>query len=102
MKTIWYIAKKDLLQTLRDWNSFILLLAVPLVLITIVGLAVNNLSGSPSRQIGITVAVSNQDGGAVGEAMVDALKVDTDQLKIIVNQYKDTRQVTDQIVNNDE
>ena len=30
MRTTWYIAKKDLLQTLKDRNSFLLLLAVPL------------------------------------------------------------------------
>ena len=57
MKTVWYIAKKDLLQVLKDRSSFILLLAVPLVLITVIGLAFNNLFGSGSSQLTISVAV---------------------------------------------
>jgi linearmycin/streptolysin S transport system permease protein len=100
VQTIWYIAKKDLLQALKDRNSFILLLAVPLVLITAIGLAFDNLFGSDSSQIIITVAVSNQDGGSVGTAIVNALKINTNQLKITVNQYQDTQQVTDQIADN--
>lgn len=100
MKTIWYIAKKDLLQVLKDRNSFILLLAVPLVLIAVVGLAFGNIFGSSSSQITITVAVNNQDTGYVGTSIVDALKVNTDQLKIIVNSYNSSGQVTDQVANN--
>lgn len=100
MQTIWYIAKKDLLQALKDRNSLLLLLAVPLVLITAVGLAFDNLFGSSSSQLTITVAVSNQDSGSVGTAIVNALKINTYQLEITVNQYKDTQQVTDQIANN--
>jgi ABC-2 type transport system permease protein len=100
MQTIWYIAKKDLLQVLKDRSSFILLLAVPLVLITAIGLAFDNLFGSGSSQITISVAVSNQDGGSVGTAIVNALKINTDQLEITVNQYQDTQQVIDQIADN--
>jgi ABC-2 type transport system permease protein len=102
MRTIWYIAKKDLLQALKDRNSFILLLAVPLVLITVIGLALNNIFGSGSSRITIAVAVSDQDGGAVGRAIVEALKIDTDQLEIAVNQYRDAQQVADQVANNDD
>ena len=100
MRTIWYIAKKDLLQTLKDRNSLILLLAIPLVLITAVGLAFGNLFGGRSSQITITVAVSNQDGGPVGAGIVNALKINTSQLAISVNQYQDAQQVVDQIANN--
>ena len=50
MKTLWYIAKKDLLQVLKDRNSLIFLFAVPLVLVAVIGLAFGNffegLSGS--------------------------------------------------------
>jgi ABC-2 type transport system permease protein len=99
MKNLWYIAKKDLLQILRDRNSLILLLIVPLVLIIVIGLAFGNLFGSGSAQITITVAVSNQDSGYLGKSIVDALHINTDKLKITVNQYTDTRQVTDQVVN---
>ncbi len=99
MKTIWYIAKKDLLQTLKDRNSFFLLLAVPLFLIAVVGLAFGNIFGGGTSQITITVAVSNQDNGSVGAAIVSALRINTDQLKITSNQYTDTQQVTDQVAN---
>ena len=100
MKTMWYIAKKDLLQTLKDRNSFFLLLAVPLILIAVIGLAFGTLFGSGSSQITITVAVSNSDSGFVGTSIVKALKINTNQLKITVNQYRDTQQVTDQVANN--
>src|SRR5207248_1877702 len=97
MKTIWYIAKKDLLQVLKDRNSFFLLLAVPLVLIAVIGLAFGNIFDSGSSQIAITVAVSNQDSGYIDTSIVNALKVNTSQLQITVNQYNDPKQVTDQV-----
>ncbi|HLH63786.1 MAG TPA: ABC transporter permease [Ktedonobacteraceae bacterium] len=100
MKTAWYIAKKDLLETLKDRNSFILLLAVPLVLIAVIGLAFGNIFGSGSSQISITVAVSNQDNGYVGTSIINALKINTNQLQITVNQYNSPGQVTDQVANN--
>lgn len=100
MKNLWYIAKKDLVQILRDRNSLIFLILVPLVLILVVGLAFGNLFGSSSGPIMITVAVSNQDSGFVGKSIVDALHINTDQLKITVNQYNDPGQVTDQVANN--
>lgn len=100
MKNFWYIAKKDLLQIIRDRNSLFLLLIVPLVLIVVIGFAFGNLFGSGSSQITITVAVSNQDSGFVGKAIVNALHINTDKLKITVNQYNDPNQVTDQVANN--
>lgn len=100
MKNLWYIAKKDLLQILRDRNSLFFLLLVPLLLIIVIGFAFGNLFGSGSSQITITVAVSNQDNGEVGKAIVNALHINTDQLKITVNQYNDPNQVTDQVANN--
>ena len=100
MKNLWYIAKKDLIQILRDRNSLIFLILVPLVLILVIGLAFGNLFGSSSGPITITVAVSNQDSGFVGKSIVDALHINNDQLKITVNQYNDPGQVTDQVANN--
>ena len=100
MKNLWYIAKKDLLQILRDRSSFILLLIVPLVLIAVIGLAFGNLFGSGSSQIVIGVAVSNHDSGFVGKEIVNALNINTDKLKITVKQYNDPKQVTDQVANN--
>jgi ABC-2 type transport system permease protein len=100
MKNLWYIAKKDLLQILRDRNSFILLLIVPLVLIAVIGLAFGNFFGGGSSQITIGVAVSNQDSGFVGKEIENALNINTDKLKITVVQYNDPKQVTDQVANN--
>jgi len=100
MKNLWYIAKKDLLQILKDRNSLFFLLLVPLVLIVVVGFAFGNLFGNGSSQITITVAMSNQDSGEVGKAIVNALHVNTDKLKITVNQYNDPSQVTNQVANN--
>lgn len=100
MKNLWYIAKKDLVQILRDRNSLIFLILVPQVLILVIGFAFGNLFGSSSGPIAITVAVSNQDSGFVGKSFVDALHINNDQLKITVNQYHDPGQVTDQVANN--
>jgi ABC-2 type transport system permease protein len=100
MKNLWYIAKKDLLQILRDRTSLFFLLAVPLVLIVVVGFAFGSFFGSGSNQITITVAVSNQDSGFLGKDIVNALQISTDKLKITVNQNNNPSQVTDQVANN--
>src|SRR5436305_12028158 len=101
MKNLWYIAIKDLKQIFRDRASLIFLLLVPLVLIIVIGFAFGNIFfGSGSSQITITVAVNNQDTGSVGKAIVDALQINTDQLKITVNQYNTPGQVTDQVAHN--
>ncbi len=94
MKTAWYIAKKDLLLVLKDRNSLVLLLVVPLFLIIVVGEAFGGLYSSGPSQIDINVAVNNQDSGYVGTAIVDALKINTSQLKITVESYNNAGQVT--------
>lgn len=99
MKAVWYIAKKDLLQVLKDRNSFILLLIVPFILILTVGAAFGSLFNSGSNQIDVTVAVSNQDNGYVGKTILSALNINNSQLKITVKQYSDPAQVK-QIVSN--
>ncbi|GCE08673.1 ABC transporter permease [Dictyobacter aurantiacus] len=96
MKTLWYIAKKDLLQVIKDRNALILLLVVPLALITVVGFALGNLYGDGSSQIKIKVALSNHDAG-IGNTITRSLKVDTKDLLITVSQYSDTAQVTDRV-----
>ncbi len=96
MKTLWYIAKKDLLQVLKDRSSFLLLLVVPLVLIAVIGFALGGIN-SGSSQIAITVAVANQDNGYIGKAVVDTLKINKGSLKITVNQYSNVNNVTQQV-----
>ncbi len=99
MKNLWYIARKDLLELIKDRNSIFLLLVMPLVLITIIGFAFGNIFGGGSSQITITVALSNQDGGFAGKAIVQALQINTSQLKITVNQYSDPNKVKDEVAN---
>ncbi len=96
MKTLWYIAKKDLLQVLKDKSSFLLLLVVPLALIAVIGAAFGSFT-SGSSQITVTVAVNNQDNGYVGKAVVDSLKISTNSLKITVNQYSGVDKVTQRV-----
>ncbi len=100
MKTLWYIATKDLLQVFKDRNSLILLLFVPLALIVVVGFALGSLFGTGSTQISINVAVNNQDTGQnayIGKTILSALKINTSQLAITVNEYSDPAKVTQQV-----
>jgi ABC-2 type transport system permease protein len=99
MKNLWYIARKDLLQTLKDRNSFFFLLLMPLILITVIGFAFGSFFGG-SSQISIEVAVNNQDSGFLGKAIVQALNINTSSLKITVDQYNNPGQVKDQVANN--
>lgn len=100
MKNLWYIARKDLLQTLKDRNSFFFLLLMPLILITVIGFAFGSFFGNGSTQIDIEVAVSNQDNGFLGKAIVQALNINTSSLKITVDSYNDPAKVKDQVANN--
>src|SRR5260370_12395741 len=85
MKNLWYIAKKDLLQILKDRSSLFFLLLVPLILIVVVGFAFGNLFGSGSSQVTITVAVSNQDSAFLGKSGVQALSRTPISLHLPVN-----------------
>src|SRR2546430_768488 len=93
MKTVWYIARKDLLQTFKDRGSIIFMLAIPMILIAVLGSALTNIGGS-SGPIQVTVAVSNQDSGYVGQTLEKVLDINTNQLHITVKNYSDSQQVT--------
>jgi ABC-2 type transport system permease protein len=100
MKTLWYIAKKDLLQIVRDRNGLILMLVVPLILISIVGFAFGSFYGNGSSQVQIVVALNNQETGRdafLGKAISAALKVNTSQLVITTKQYQQANQVLEQV-----
>jgi ABC-2 type transport system permease protein len=100
MKTLWSIAKKDLLQIAKDRSALILMLMVPLVLIAIVGFAFGSFYGNGSSQIQITVALNNQEtapGSFVGKDIASALKVNTRQFAITVNEYRNPAQVIAQV-----
>jgi ABC-2 type transport system permease protein len=100
MKTLWYIAKKDLLQIIKDKNALILMLAVPLILISIVGFAFGSFYGDGSSQIHITVALNDQETARdafIGKTIASALKINSSQLAITVNEYRHPAQVIEQV-----
>src|SRR5579884_3758106 len=100
MKTLWYIAKKDLLQVIKDRNALILMLAVPLILIAVVGFAFSSIYGDGSTQISVKVALSDQDiasNAFVGKAVENALNINTKQLVITLDKYNDPAQVSKQV-----
>jgi ABC-2 type transport system permease protein len=99
MKMLWYIAKKDLLQVLKDRNSFILLLIVPLMLITILGAALGNGFGESDDTAAFTVAVSNKDDGFIGDILIKALKAKNSNYTITIDKYNNTSQVKQQVDN---
>ncbi len=99
MKTLWHIAKKDLLQVLKDRNSFILLLIVPVILVAILGAAFSNDIGGNSKPAEFTVAVSNKDDGYIGDTLIKALQAKNDSFKITIRKYNSAAQVSQQVTN---
>ncbi len=97
MRTVWYVAKKDLAQVVKDRWGLIILLAVPLLLITVVGFALGNIFGSGSTQISMTVALDNQDNGYVGTTVEQALKINNSQLVVTINHYNNSADVQQQV-----
>lgn len=71
MRKIWVIAQKELYQTYTDVNLLLIMLATPVVLATIIGLALGGAADGDS--IGdIPVAIVNQDEGDFGSVIVSA------------------------------
>jgi len=93
MKTIWYIAKKDLLLTLKDKSSFFFMLAMPIIFITVMGLVIGNAFGSSSGPIQVTLALNNQDKGIVGQTILAALKTKNNSFQVTLKNYSDPQQV---------
>lgn len=93
MKTIWYIAKKDLLLTLKDKNSFFFMLVMPMIFITVIGLVVGNAFGGSSGPVQVTLALNNQDKGAVGQTILAALKIKNNSFQVTLKNYSDPQQV---------
>jgi ABC-2 type transport system permease protein len=92
MKAIWYIAKKDLLETIKDRSSIFFMLAMPIIFITVMGFVLSGDFGS-NGPIQVTVAVSNQDTGPVGQAIVTALKTKNSSIQFNLKSYSDASQV---------
>ncbi|HEY0757078.1 MAG TPA: ABC transporter permease [Ktedonobacteraceae bacterium] len=93
MKTIWYVAKKDLLQTIRDRSSIFFILIMPIIFITVMGLTLGNAFGN-SGAIQVTVAMNNQDDGFVGQNIAKYLNINTKTLQLNLKNYSTADQVT--------
>ncbi|MDW7650677.1 MAG: ABC transporter permease [Bacillota bacterium] len=69
MKKIVWIALKDLLQASRDRKGLLTLIAMPMVLIAILGAAFGgSFSASPGSAEPFQLGFVNEDGGAMGDA----------------------------------
>lgn len=93
MKAIWYIAKKDLLENIKDKGAIFFTLAMPIIFITIMGIVVGGSFGGSFGPIQITVAVSNQDNGAVGQTILSALHTKNSSIQFHLKTYSDPNQV---------
>ncbi|HEY3991924.1 MAG TPA: ABC transporter permease [Ktedonobacteraceae bacterium] len=92
MQAIWYVAKKDLLQTIRDRSSLFFILIMPMIFITVMGLTLGNAFGN-SGPIQVTVAINNQDNSFVGQQIMQGLNVSNKTLHITLKNYSTPEQV---------
>jgi len=92
MNVIWYIAKKDLLETLKDRTSILFMLAMPIIFITVIGFVLSG-SFAGSGPIQVTVALSNQDNGMVGQAITTALSTNHAGIQFTLRRYSSAAQV---------
>ena len=66
----WRITWKDLRVLWRDRRSFVILVALPLVFITIIGLSTGQLLGWRNTNSELRIAVVNRDGGPLSQSIV--------------------------------
>lgn len=92
MKVIWFIAKKDLLETVKDRTSIFFMLAMPIIFITVMGFVLSGDFGG-SGPLQVTVALSNQDNGMVGQTIVDALHTQKSSIQFTLKRYSTPAQV---------
>lgn len=92
MKAIWSIAKKDLLETVKDRTSMFFMLAMPIIFITVMGFVLSGDFGG-SGPIQVRVALSNQDDGIVGQTILDALHTHKSSIQFTLKRYSTPAQV---------
>jgi len=66
----WHITRKDLLVLWRDRRSLVILLILPMVFITIIGLSTGRLLGWQNENDALTIAVVNQDGAELSRSII--------------------------------
>lgn len=67
LNKIWTVAWKDIYSLFSDRNAVLILILAPLVVATIIALALGGLSGGNAPVRDIPVAIVNQDQGANGQ-----------------------------------
>ncbi len=67
------IAWKDTLTRFRDWKALVSMLAAPILISALIGLAFGNFSSTEAPVDHIPVALVNLDGGQYGQVYEDAL-----------------------------
>ena len=74
MKKVLLIGWKDLTMAFRDRTALLLMLAAPFLLTIGLGFVTGHFSGSSGGIQGIAVVIVNQDGGQLGNALVNVFK----------------------------
>ena len=75
MKKIWLIGWKDVVLAARDPSALVFMLAAPFLLTLGLGLVTGRFSGAGSSgPSGIPVVVVDQDGGQIGQALVEVFE----------------------------
>ncbi len=73
LRKIWYVAAKDLLQLTKDRFGLAWLIALPLLLMGVLGSLTSEISSS-SASLRATLPVVNLDGGTSSKALIDELR----------------------------
>jgi ABC-2 type transport system permease protein len=73
LRTTWILAAKDLLQVTKDRASLVWLIALPLLLMALLGSLVSSVT-SGAASITATLPVINQDGGQGAATLLAALR----------------------------
>jgi ABC-2 type transport system permease protein len=71
--TLWPLVRKDLRRVARDPLALVLLIVAPLLVVAAIGLSTGRLLGWSERAEGLRLAVVNEDGGPLAQAVVAGL-----------------------------
>jgi ABC-2 type transport system permease protein len=82
VRKIWYVAAKDLRQLTKDRMGMVWLIALPLILMSLLGSLFAGVSSGTATVVA-TLPVVNHDTGSLSAALIDALRR-TPSLKIAV------------------
>jgi ABC-2 type transport system permease protein len=77
------ISIKDTKALIRDRRALIILIAMPLVIISILGLALSNIWSGDAAINKFDVGVVNQDGGSVAKSFINDILKSTDMQKML-------------------